>query len=107
MNELKIYEELTYIETYDWEMRVTPESLERIEHLLKESKFLRLWRELINTSNIKRVFTKELSDVEKVIFSIKDKQLREKIKSEVKKREKDWLRISVGVIQNLLDKHSE
>lgn len=105
MNELNIYKELTYIETYDDQIRTTTASLENVSKLLKEEKFLNLWNELINVSNIKRVFTKELSDIDKVIYSIQDKQTRERIKTEVDKRKKDGLRISVGIIQNLLDKY--
>jgi len=107
MNEINIYKELTYIETYDDQIRTTTASLENVSKLLKEEKFLNLWNELINVSNIKRVFTKELSDIDKVIYSIQNKVIREKIKSEVDKRKKDGLRISVGVIQNLLDKYSD
>ena len=106
MNEINIYKELTYIETYDDQIRTTTASLENVSKLLKEEKFINLWNELINVSNIKRVFTKELSDIDKVIYSIQDKTIREKIKVEVDKRKKDGLRISVGIIQNLLDKYS-
>lgn len=106
MNEINIYKELTYIETYDDQIRTTTASLENVSKLLKEEKFINLWNELINVSNIKRVFTKELSDIDKVIYSIQDKTIREKIKAEVDKRKKDGLRISVGIIQNLLDKYS-
>lgn len=105
MNELNIYKELTYIETYDDQIRTTTASLESVAKLLKEEKFLNLWTELINTSNIKRVFTKELSDVDKVIYSIADKNLRDRIKADLEKRKKDWLRINVEVVQNLLTKY--
>lgn len=105
MNELNIYKELTYIETYDDQIRTTTASLESVAKLLKEEKFLNLWTELINTSNIKRVFTKELSDVDKVIYSIADKNLRDRIKADLEKRKKDWLRINVEVVQNLLSKY--
>lgn len=105
MNELNIYKELTYIETYDDQIRTTTASLESVAKLLKEEKFLNLWTELINTSNIKRVFTKELSDVDKVIYSIADKNLRDRIKADLEKRKKDWLRINVEVVQNLIIKY--
>ena len=105
MNELNIYKEFTYIETYDDQIRTTTASLESVAKLLKEEKFLNLWTELINTSNIKRVFTKELSDVDKVIYSIADKNLRDRIKADLEKRKKDWLRINVEVVQNLLIKY--
>lgn len=105
MNDLNIYKELTYIETYDEQVRTTTASIESVSKLLKEEKFLNLWNELINVSNIKRVFTKELSDIDKVIYSIQDKNVKDSIKAEVEKRKKDWLRVSVGIIQNLLSKY--
>ena len=106
-NSINIYKELTYIETYDGEVKTTTASLEQVSKLLKDEQFINLWNELINKSNIKRVFTKELSDVDKVIYWIQDKQLREIIKEEVNRRKKDWLRVSIWVIQNLIDKHNQ
>lgn len=106
-NSINIYKELTYIETYDGEVKTTTASLEQVWKLLKDEQFINLWNELINKSNIKRVFRKELSDVDKIIYWIQDKQLREVIKEEVNRRKKDWLRISIWVIQNLIDKHNQ
>lgn len=105
MNEINLYKELTYIETYDDQIRTTTANLEDVAKLLKEEKFLNLWNEIINVSNIKRIFRKELSDIDKVIYSIQDKNIRDSIKAEVDKRKKDWLRISVGIIKNLLSKY--
>lgn len=105
MKELKIYQELTYIECYDWEIRTTTASIETISKLLNEQQFINLWNELINRSNIKRVFTKELSDVDKLIYSIEDRTIRMKVQSDIEKRIKDWLRVNVWIVQNLLSKY--
>ena len=105
MNEIKKYEELTYIETYDWNIKTTTASIEIISKLLNEQQFLNLWNELLNRSNIKRVFTKEISDVDKVVYSIEDKTIRAKIQSDIEKRIKDWLRVNVEIVQNLLQKY--
>lgn len=105
MTNLNIYKELTFIETYDNEIRTLTASVEDVSKLLKEEKFLNLWNELINVSNIKRVYSTEMTDVDKVIYSIQDKQIRDKVKADVEQRKKDWLRISVGVIENLLSKY--
>ena len=105
MNEIKKYEELTYIETYDWNIQTTTASIEMISKLLNEQQFLNLWNELLNRSNIKRVFTKEISDVDKVVYSIEDKTIRAKIQSDIEKRIKDWLRVNVEIVQNLLQKY--
>lgn len=105
MNQLNIYKELTYIECYDWEIRTTTASIETVNSLLKEEQFLNLWNELINKSNIKRVFTKELSDVDKIVYSIDDKNIRQKVQSDIEKRIKDWFRVNVEIVQNLLSKY--
>ena len=105
MKDIKIYQELTYIECYDWEIRTTTASIETISKLLNEQQFINLWNELINRSNIKRVFTKELSDVDKVIYSIEDKNVRAKIQADRDKRIRDWLRVNVEIVQNLFQKY--
>ena len=105
MNQLNIYKELTYIECYDWEIRTTTASIETVNKLLKEEQFLNLWNELINKSNIKRVFTKELSDIDKIVYSIDDKNIRQKVQSDIEKRIKDWFRVNVEIVQNLLSKY--
>jgi len=105
MNNIKQFEKLTYIETYDWEIRTTPVEMSIIWKLLQEVQFLPLGEELINKSNIKRVFTKEISDVDKVIYSIEDKNIRRKIMAEVEKRNKEWLRVNIDVVENLLSKY--
>ena len=103
--ELKVYKKLSYIETYDWEMRTTTADIETIWKLLNEQQFINLWNELINRSNIKRVFTKELTDVDKLIYSIEDRTIRMKVQSDVEKRIKEWRRVNVDVVQNLIAKY--
>ena len=105
MNNIKIYQELTYIETYDRNVYTITNSIEKISKLLNEQQFINLWDELINRSNIKRVFKKELSDVDKVVYSIEDKTIRNKVLSDIDKRIKDWLRVNVEIVQNLLSKY--
>lgn len=102
------YVELTYIETYDNQLISTPTSYETVVKLLQKSdnQFLNLWSELVNKSNIKRVFVKGLSDVEKILFSIEDRQLREKIKTEIREREKKGFRVNVKVVENLISRFS-
>lgn len=107
MNELKVFKNLTCIECFDGEIRTTSASLDTIYNLLKEEQFLKLWNELINKSNIKRVFMKELSDVDKVIYSIEDKSLRERLQAELDKRMKDGLRVNVEIVQNILEKYQK
>ena len=105
MKEIKLYETLTYIETFDWNIKTTTANIDTISKLLNEQQFINLWNELINRSNIKRVFVKELSDVDKIVYSIEDKTIRSKIQADIEKRIKEWLRVNVDVVQNLLSKY--
>lgn len=106
--DLKLYEELVYIETYDWNIISTATKFETISNLLqsKESQFLNLWDELLNKSNIKRVFKKWLSDIDKILFSIEDRQLREKVQREIEEREKNHFRVNAEIVGNLIDRLS-
>lgn len=106
MNDIKVYQKLTYVECYDWNVIVTPTDLETVEHLRRTSdKFIRLWNELVAVGNIKNVKSKELSPVEQVIYSIDDKFIRDQVKADIEKRLKDWLRVNVEIVQNLLSKY--
>lgn len=105
MNNLQVYKELTFIECYDWDVKTITASLDTVAKLLQEQQFLNLGSELINKSNIKRIFTKELNDVDKVVYSVADKTVRSQLQAEIDKRIKDGLRVNVGIVQNLLAKY--
>lgn len=107
MANLNLYQQLTYIETYDGDVKTITASIDTVSALLKDEQFLNLGNELINKSNIKRVFTKELSDVDKVVYSIEDKNLRSQVQADIDKRLKDGLRVNVWIVQNLLTKHEQ
>ena len=102
MNEIKIYEELSYIHTYDDKVYPTPLDLEVINKMLESSKFINLGTELINVSNIKRVETKKVDSVENAILQIKDAELREKVRNEVKKRKSEWKITNMEILKNIL-----
>lgn len=106
MNNIKVYQKLTYIECYDWNVIITPTPKEQVDHLRETSeRFVKLWNQSVAVWNIKTVSEKELSPVEQVIYSIDDKILRDKIKSDIEKRINDWLRVNVEIVQNLLAKY--
>ena len=102
MNEIKIYEELSYIHTYDDKVYPTPLTLEVINKMLESSKFINLGSELINVWNIKRVETKKVDSVENAILQIKDSELREKVRNEVKKRKTEWKITNMEILKNIL-----
>ena len=102
MNEIKIYEELSYIHTFDDKVYPTPLTLDVINKMLENSKFINLGSDLINVSNIKRVESKKVDSVENSILQIKDAELREKVMSEVKKRKAEWKTTNLEILNNIL-----
>lgn len=106
-NTLKVYKQLTHIETFDGEIYVVDQPLMHLEKLLNNNKFLNLWNEAINTASIKRVFTKEVDEVDNALINISDKNLRSRVRAEVEKRRKDWYRVNMDVYKNILDRLSK
>ena len=104
MNEIKIYETMSYIHTYDDKVYQTPLTLEVINPLLERSKFLNLGTDLINVSNIKRVESRKVDSVENAILQIEDTELREKVKMEVKKRKSEWRSTNMEILNNILNR---
>lgn len=102
MNEIKIYEELSYIHTFDDKVYPTPLTLDVINKMLENSKFINLGSDLINVSNIKRVESRKVDSVENSILQIKDTELREKVMSEVKKRKAEWKITNLEILNNIL-----
>lgn len=106
-NTLKVYKQLTHIETFDGEVYVVDQPLTNLEKLLNNNKFLNLWNEAINTASIKRVFIKEVDEVDNALINISDKNLRSRVRAEVEKRRKDWYRVNMDVYKNILDRLSK
>ena len=104
MNEIKIYEELSYIYTYDDNVYPTTLTPNELNMLLEKSKFINLWTDLINVSNIKRVEAKKVDSVENAILQIKEKELRDRVRAEVKKRAKEWKVTNLEILKNILNR---
>ena len=106
MNQIKVYEKLTYIECYDWKVVITPTPKETVKALRKSAdRFIDLWNQLIAIWNIKNVEEKVLSPVEQIVYSIEDKFIRDRLKADIDKRNEAWMRINVEIVQNLLAKY--
>ena len=103
-NTLKIYKELTYIQTSDGELYATPTERATVERLANQNKFLNLWSETINTSIIKRIFSKEVDDIDNALLMISDKNLRARVQKEVDERRKSWTRLNMEIYKNILDR---
>lgn len=107
MNTIKEYKQLTYIECFDGEIRIIETPIETVQLLLKEEQFLNLGKELINKSNIKRVFIKEIDEVDNAVLQILDKDLRMRVQAEIDKRRKEWNRVNMEIFRNILNRLSE
>lgn len=99
---LKLYEELSYIYTYDDMIYPTPLKLNELEIILNQNKFLNLWTDLIAVSSIKRIETKKVDEIDDALLRIEDKELRYKVESIIKQRRKDWRRVNLKVFDNVV-----
>lgn len=104
MNEIKIYETMSYIHTYDDKVYPTPLTLDVINAMLERGKFLNLGTDLINVSNIKRVESRKVDTVENAILQIEDTELRDRVRMEVKKRKAEWKTTNLGILNNILNR---
>lgn len=103
MWEMKVYQELSYIYTYDDKIYPTPVTLKELEVVLNKSKFLNLWSDLIAVSSIKRVESKKVDDVDNTILRIEDKELRHRVESRIKQRRLDWKRVNLEILNNVIE----
>ena len=108
MGDIKQYKQLTYLETYDWEIFTLEDDLDKVNKILNnDTAFIQLWDTFLNKNSIKKAFRKELDEVEQLILLINDKELRIKIKNAVRERREQGLRVNRQVLRNLYDKFSK
>lgn len=86
--EIRLYKQLTTIQTYDWEI-MTEISIDNMQKLLdSEWKFIRIWNEIIAKTQIKKVFIRQIWGIESFILS-KPKDIQEILRTrEKQKKEK-------------------
>lgn len=105
MNDLKIYKELTYIETFDGEIIPLAEDYENVvSELNSQTKFINLWSEMLAKSTIKRVFTKEVDEVDNLLLQISDKNLRARMKTALDNRIAEWKKVNAEIFNNVLER---
>jgi len=108
MGDIKQYKQLTYLETYDWEIFTLEDDLDKVNKILNnDTAFIQLWDTFLNKNSIKKAFRKELDETEQLILLINDKELRIKIKNAVRERREQGLRVNRQVLRNLYDKFSK
>ena len=100
---LKLYKELSYIETYDWDVIALADDFETIKSLLNNAeRFMDLWTEMIAKSSIKRLFKKQADEVDNMIVMINDKSLRARVQKEVDERRSQWKRLNKEILDNII-----
>lgn len=105
MNDIKLYEELSYIYTFDDKAYPTPIAVGDLEKLLNGNlKFINLWNDLIAVSSIKRVEARKVDSVDNALLHIKDTELREQATAEINRRRRDWERVNIEILNNILDR---
>lgn len=105
MNEIKEYQELSYIYTFDDKVYPTPVSVKDLERVLNGSnKFINIWNDLIAVSSIKRVEARQVDSVDNSLLQIADTNLREQATAEINKRRKNGDRVNLEILNNILDR---
>jgi len=103
MNEIKEYKQLTTIQTFDGEV-MTEASISDLDELLKSgTQFIRIWDEIINKNQIKKIYVKRIDSISNFILSF-SKDVQEKLKTrEKEKKLKVWRWFySIEEIQNYM-----
>lgn len=102
MNTIKEYKELCYITTYDWEVYVmAEETVESIEKKL-DSKLLNIGDWFIAVASIKKVEFKTADDVDNAIIQIQNPDLKERVRTEIRKRREASLPVNLAILENVI-----
>ena len=106
MDAIKIYEELSYIYTFDDKIYPTPMTVKELEIMLNQSgsRFLNLWTDLIAVSSIKRIESKKADSIDNAILRIEDKEIRSLVDAEVRKRKIEGKKLNMEIFRNILDR---
>ena len=106
MDAIKIYEELSYIYTFDDKIYPTPMTVKELEIMLNQSgsRFLNLGTDLIAVSSIKRIESKKADSIDNAILRIEDKEIRSLVDAEVRKRKIEWKKLNMEIFKNILDR---
>ena len=102
--EIKVYKKLTTIQLFDWEV-LTEATVDQLDEMLNNTKqFIRIWDEIVNKNQIKKIYVRSVDTLENFILS-QPKDIQQKIR----KRDKEkYERVaknfeSIEQIQNYID----
>jgi hypothetical protein len=104
--EIKLYKELVYIETFDGEIYTVAQTLQEVAKMVEnETKFLNIGTTILNKSGIKRIYKETLDPIDQRIILIPNKDVRIKVRNEIKERRENGLRVNEIVLDNIIKKY--
>lgn len=102
---IKLYKELCYIQTTDWELIPIAEDLKTMKMIYADkNQFIDLWTELLSKRMIKRIFSKKVDEIDNMIVMINDKNLRARVQNEVDERRRNWKRLNKEILDNIIER---
>lgn len=90
MNEIKEYKQLTMIQLFEWEVFTTA-SIDELDTMLNsDSKFIRIWNEIIAKNQIRKCSINNIDDMENYILSFNPYIQKELRRREKEKKNRVW-----------------
>lgn len=100
MPDLKVYEKLTVVKLKDWTQIVAPIL---VDNLLSACNswltFVKVWWVMVNVNFIMSAEEKQWNTIDNFVLSF-DKEIQTRLRSIIKKRENEWLKINIEVLKN-------
>lgn len=103
MNNIIEYKELTYIETFDWDIITVRLDLETIWKIANDSsKFIKIWDRLINKNKISQIYKKKVDELEQFILE-QSKDIQIKLREKKNRLKKElWKEMTLNYAKNFI-----
>lgn len=106
--DLKVYKQITYIELFDGELIPLAEDYQAVVTAYNDgTKAMDLGNEILNKTAIKRIYPQKIDEVDNEILHITDKNLRNRIKADIDSRRKEWKRVNLAILSNIIAKYEQ
>lgn len=100
MNELKVYTKQTTIFLYNWAPVITTADKDKIAQAINSwAKMIEINWDYIASNNISQITSDKIWEVESFVLNF-DKDVQNKLRAIIKKRESEWLKINIEVLKN-------
>lgn len=106
MNDIKVYKDLTYVETTEWELFILEDDAEEVKKVVANEKHLDVWTALIHTSYIKKVYKVDPNNVDQMVIGIQDKNIRAQVQARVNERRMNGQRLNTAIVANIINRLS-